>query len=194
MGKVRRRKCATTLKRLFRGHPQRDYSRHQSDLDYIFTRIFPRWTPTSYLTVTRLTGIPFQRLYAWKSKWTEGPNWSAYTYELRGLHHRVFTKEEEQALAYCITLNYVLPGYLFTNATFRRIAIQAYLEKHQQDEIPREFECSAGFIAGFQARNNFASRRSHLKRRPAGDARRKRGMDWQARSIAPRCERSQPDH
>jgi hypothetical protein len=76
-------------------------------------------------------GIPFQRLYAWKSKWTEHPNWRPYTYELRGLHHRVFTKEEEQALADYITLNCVLPGYLSTDATFRQIAIQEYLEKHQ---------------------------------------------------------------
>jgi hypothetical protein len=122
--------------------------------------------PTSYLTVPRLTGIPFQRLYAWKSKWTEDSNWRPYTYELSGFHHRVFTKAEEQALADYITLNYVLPGSLFTDATFRQIAIQAYLEKHQQDETPREFECSAGFIAGFKARNNFASRRSHLKHPP----------------------------
>jgi hypothetical protein len=123
MGKVRRRKCPTTLKRLFRGHPQRDYSRHQSNLKYIFSRIFPRWTPTSYLIVPRLTGIPFQRLYAWRSKWTEDLNWRPYTYELRGLHHRVFTEEEEQALDDYITLNSVFPGYLFTDATFRQIAI-----------------------------------------------------------------------
>jgi hypothetical protein len=170
MAKVRRRKRPTTFKRLFRRHPQRDYSRHQSDLDYIFTRIFPRWTPTSYLTVPCLTGIPFQRLYARKLKGMEDPNWRPYTYEFCGLHHRVFAKEEEQALADYITLNYVLPGYLFTDTTFRQIAIQAYLEKHQKDETPREFECSAGFIAGFivgfKARSNFSLRRSHLKRRP----------------------------
>jgi hypothetical protein len=118
------------------------------------------------LTVPRLTGIPFQRLYAWKSKWTEDPNWRPSSYELRGLHHRVFTKEEEQALVHYITLNYVLPGYLFTDATFRQVVISGYLEKHQQDEIPREFERSAGFIAGFKARNTFASRRPHLKCRP----------------------------
>jgi hypothetical protein len=155
MAKVRRHKCPTTLKRLFRGHPQLNYSRHQSDLVHIFTRIFPRWTPISYLTVPRLTGIPFQRMYAWKLKWTEDRNWPPETDELRGLHHRVFTKEEEQALADYITLNYILPGYLFTDATFRQIEIQAHLEKHQQDETPREFDCSAGFIAGFKARNNY---------------------------------------
>jgi hypothetical protein len=155
MGKVRRSKCPTKLKRLFRGHLQRDYSRHQSNLGYIFTRIFPRWTPTSYLTVPLLMGISFQRLHTYKSKWTEDPNWRPYTYELRGLHHRVVTKEEEQALADYITLNDVLPGYLFADATFPQIAIQAHLEKHHQDETPREFECSAGFIAGFKARNNY---------------------------------------
>jgi hypothetical protein len=127
---------------------------------------FPRWAPTSYLTVSRLTDISFQQLDTWKSKCTEDPNWRPYIYELHGLHHRVFTKDEEQVLADYIILNYVLPGYLFTDATFRQIAIQAYLEKHQQDETPREFECSAGFIAGFKARNNFASRRSRLNRRP----------------------------
>jgi hypothetical protein len=123
MGKVRRRKCSTTLKKLFRGHPQRDYSRHQSDLDDIFTCIFSRWTLASYRTVPRPTGIPFQQLYAWKFKWTKDPNWRHYTSKLRSLHHRAFTKGEEQALADYITLNYVLPGYLFTDAAFRQIAI-----------------------------------------------------------------------
>jgi hypothetical protein len=42
MGKVRRHKVPPTLKRLFRGHPQRDYKRHQGDIDSIFTRIFPQ--------------------------------------------------------------------------------------------------------------------------------------------------------
>jgi hypothetical protein len=42
MGKVRTHKCPPTLKRVFRGHPQRDYKRHQGDIDAIFTRIFPQ--------------------------------------------------------------------------------------------------------------------------------------------------------
>jgi hypothetical protein len=87
------------LNRVFRGHPQRDSKRHHGDIDFIFTRIFPQWTSTSYLTISQQISIPFQRLYAWKTKWAQDPNWRPSIYDLRGLHHRVFTKEEEQALA-----------------------------------------------------------------------------------------------
>jgi hypothetical protein len=64
-----------------------------------------------------------------------------------------------------ITQNYLLQGRLFTDATFREVAIQGYLEKHQEDESAREFNCSAGFVAGFKKQNRFSSRRAHLKRR-----------------------------
>jgi hypothetical protein len=49
---------------------------------------------------------------------------------------------------------------LFAKSRSRRTS-----KKHQQDEAPGEFQCSAGFIASYNARNNFASRRSQLKRR-----------------------------
>jgi hypothetical protein len=65
-----------------------------------------------------------------------------------------------------VTLNYILPGNLFTDATFQTIVIQPFLEKHREDEIPPRIDCSPRFIRGFKDQNNFASRRAHLKRRP----------------------------
>jgi hypothetical protein len=83
-----------------------------------------------------------------------------------GLHHRIFTDHEEQALKDHMTDNHLLPGTLFTNDSFRELAIQAFLEKHPGEDMPL-FACSNGFIADFKLRNGFSSRLAHLKRRPA---------------------------
>jgi hypothetical protein len=41
----------------------------------------------------------------------------------------------------------------------------AYLQKNDDDQIRKQFNCSPGVIADFKARNRFSSRRAHLKRR-----------------------------
>jgi hypothetical protein len=77
----------------------------------------------------RLTSIYFQRLYAWKIKWTEDSNWPPHVHAFWGLHHDGFTKKEEQALTDYMTLNHVLPGHLFTDAAFRQITMQVPQEE-----------------------------------------------------------------
>jgi hypothetical protein len=166
MGKVKPRKPSAILKRLFRGHPQRDYKRNPKEIDHIFTHLFPRWMPTSYHTISAQTGIPFQRLYDWRTQWSRDPTWRPYIHTFRGRHHRIFSDEEERHITEYIVQNYLLPGYLFTDATFRQIAIEAYLEKSKDNENPTKFDCSPHFITGFKERNRFSSRRVHLKRRP----------------------------
>jgi hypothetical protein len=157
---------SSMLKRLFRGHSQRDDKRHSKEIDYIFTHFFPLWTPISCHRICAQTGIPFQRIYNWKKQWSQNPSWLPYIYSFRGFQHRIFTDQEEREIADYITQKYFIPGHLFTNTTFRQIVTQAYLEKYRDDENLPKFNCSPCFITGFKHRNKFASRRVHLKRRP----------------------------
>jgi hypothetical protein len=124
-------------------------------------------------------GIPFQRLYEWKGRWTQDPNWRLWCSTLRGKQHRIFTGAEEEAIADYITQNYIIPGALFTDGTFREIAMTAYNEKSENESRPKPFNCSAGFISSFKERNRFSSRRAHLKRRPHVTAEAK--AEWIAR-------------
>lgn len=176
-------------KRLFRGRPHRDYRRHRHTIDHIFTALFPRWSPNSYRQGA-LMGIPFQRLYEWRGRWTQDPSWRPWSPTLRGKHHRIFTETEEAAIADYITQNYLVPGALFTDGTFREIAMAAYHEKIANDPRPTPFNCSPGFIADFKGRNRFSSRRAHLKRRPHVTEEAKE--EWVARLCA--LLRDVPDH
>jgi hypothetical protein len=116
--------------------------------------------------LSRETGVPLRRLYAWKHSWERDPEWRPWDFSTHGLQHRIFTQLEEQALAEYIADNCLSTGLLFTNDAFRQLAIQAFLEKHPDDNVP-DFACSDDFIADFKRRNGFSSRRAHLKRRPA---------------------------
>jgi hypothetical protein len=109
-----------------------------------------------------------QRLYAWKKSWQKNLDWRPWHFAVRGLHHRIFTDQEEQALTDYITDNHLVTGTLFTNDSFRELAIQAFLEKDPGDD-PTQFACSDDFIVDFKSRNGFSSRLAHLKRRPASN-------------------------
>jgi hypothetical protein len=179
MGKVRVNARPVHLRRLFRGRPQRDYARQRHTIEHIFTHIFPQWGPNSYKRYSQILGIPFQRIYEWRARWMREPDWRPWCYTLRGAHHRVFSDTEEQAIADYIVQNYLVPGALFTDSTFRDIAMIAYLEKFSDDQMPKQFNCSPGFIASFKERNRFSSRRAHLKRRPVVSEESK--AEWVAR-------------
>jgi hypothetical protein len=87
---------------------------------------------------------------------------------IRGQHLRIFTEEEETAMADYIRENFVRPGYLFSDSDFRLVAIQAYLEKHHAETASEDlnFLCSSTFMSDFRFRNRFSLRVFHYKRRP----------------------------
>jgi hypothetical protein len=91
------------------------------------------------------TGIPKQRLHDWKRNWTLNQNWR-YWSDGHWRHYHIFTHAEECGISDDIPNNYINAGRLFTDATFRGIAVQAYLEKHQGDEDIRQFNCSTGLL------------------------------------------------
>jgi hypothetical protein len=97
---------------------------------------------------------------------------------------------EEQAISDHILDSYLTPGVLFTDETFREVAVQAFLEKYHDSEPPVQFQCSAGFIHDFKERNRFSSRRAHLKRRPTvNDEDREHWMQTMVQTL-----REAPDH
>ena len=57
------------------------------------------------------------------------PNWIPGNMKLKGLHHRIFTDEEEKNISEFIRTNYIKPGFFFNDSLFRKIAIMAFLEK-----------------------------------------------------------------
>jgi hypothetical protein len=82
----------------------------------------------------------------------------------------MFTDEREAQLAEEIRVEYLSKGYIFTDADFRLMAIEAYYRWNPinaDDEVPsyKQFMASNGFTHLFKKRNRFSSRRLHFKRR-----------------------------
>jgi hypothetical protein len=155
------------------GLPHRDYARRRKDLESLFTCDFPDLEDgaTDMGSIGHETKIPQTTLYRWHVMWRTDPGWRPWGRKTREADpRRIFSEGEETALREFIIANYVVPGALFTNADFQRIAIEAYLTKHRDSENPPPFNCSKGFINDFKRRNSFSSRRAHYKRRPKREA------------------------
>ena len=146
--------------------PQRNYVRHHQVVYQVWDR-FEQAIATPVMThISREFHVPARTLRDWYKKYQSDPNWRPYDTSVHGEHHRIFTKEEEDAITNYIVENFFRPGFAFHDADFQFIAMSAFLEKYQGKECP-EFQCSPGFIADFKARNNLATRKAHFKRRPA---------------------------
>jgi hypothetical protein len=87
------------------------------------------------------------------------------------------TNTEEQKIVDDIRINHLLLGQLFTDATFKQIAIQAFLKNDQGDDAPREFDGPHSFINGLKCRNDFSLRRGQLKGWPHVSGRGQRDME-----------------
>ena len=75
----------------------------------------------------------------------------------------IFTDEEEKAIVDFITNTYINQSRLFTNQDFREIAMNAFFEKHKNEEHLSEFSVSDHFISDFKKRNHLSSLIAHLK-------------------------------
>jgi hypothetical protein len=65
----------------------------------------------------------------------QDPTWRPWNFQLHDPHHRIFIDADEDAMADHISANWLLPGCLFTDATFIEIAIAAFFEKHKDTEL-----------------------------------------------------------
>ena len=163
---------ATQLPLLFKRRPYHDYSKVEDQIPAVLQRL--RVTTRGDLAkVSKETGIPYSTI----SRWHYGLMHDVHFNPLAkkwGQHKRIFTDEEEDAIADYIVSNYILPGLHFTDDDFIEIALQAHKEKYNQyleSEDPeerkkyKEFHCSRGFIADFKYHHGFSSKVFHLKRR-----------------------------
>lgn len=109
-------------------------------------------------------------LYRWRKRRLENPQWIPCSrHEPK---NRIFTQEEEEAIAAEIKTNFLEKGMVFTDHEFRALILVHYQRKYISpfyEKIPA-FNCSNGFIYDFKKRHRFSSRRAHMKRRPTMNA------------------------
>lgn len=150
--------------------PHRDYSRKKKltlKVLGILNNTQNSGREESLTELSKQTGIPRTTLHYWKLRLELDPYWTPYDKKNHGAHHRIFTDEEEEALADFIRFNYIDQGYHFSDKSFINFANQAYNEKYQNIENPPQFNCSKHFIQNFKKRNRISSKRAHYQRRPS---------------------------
>ena len=98
-------------------------------------------------------GIPESSARRFLACWKQDKSYRNYDYTKRGAHQRIFTDEEERSIAEFIRANILEQGLYFTDEDFRYWVMQAFLEKHQDDEQIKQFNASNGFIYNFKQRN-----------------------------------------
>lgn len=104
-------------------------------------------------------------LYRWRKRRRQDPSWMPCA--PRMAMNRIFTQEEEVAIAAVIKADYIDKGLVFTDHEFRQLILTQYQKKYISsnfETIPK-FNCSNGFIYDFKKRHRFSSRKAHLKRR-----------------------------
>ena len=150
--------------------PHRDYLGHRAVFDQVFRRFESSLGRPCMAALYREFSVPSSTLRGWYTHFQHDAEWRPYNYDAHGAHHRIFTDQEEEAIAQFIEDNYFAQGYAFHNEDFKKIAVDAFLMKYRNAETVPEFQCSPGFITDFKERNNISQRRAHYKRRPDVDA------------------------
>lgn len=148
------------------GKPHIDYYRKKQLCEDVFAE-FNTFQRGGFSKLSYKYDVPKSTIRGWYDHWKEDPNWRPYNGKVHGLHHRIFTDEEEKGLRDFIEENYIKPGHLFQNQTFKQLASNAYLQKHFFDEDLKNVQFSNSFVNGFKKRNRFSTRRAHYKRRPS---------------------------
>lgn len=164
------------LPKLFIKAPYHDYMQYFETIPRIIERLKQhRYGDIS--KISKETNIPTSNLSRWRQELLKNPDYTPLIKKV-GLHNRVFTDDEENAIAEFIVENYIKPKLFFTDSDFKEIALIAWQEKYlpildSEDESVRkkykEFHCSEGFINDFKKNHKFSSKRCHLKRRPDPD-------------------------
>ena len=152
---------ARVFKRVYRR-----YATRKKTMDNVYKFIEENNASVRPCAISQMFGIPESSARRFVKRWNEDHDYRNYDYSSRGEHNRIFSAEEERSIADFIRQNILEPGYYFTDDDFRQWIVQAFLEKHRDndEELP-EFNASNGFIYDFKRRNNISSRRAHFKRR-----------------------------
>lgn len=154
-----------TRKVLYSGKPHHRYSRYRKQISLIFANDFLNWDSTKAKEIHK-TGIPISTIYEWKKHYNSCKEWRPWSTN-RNINKQIFTADEENSIFEYIDNCFISVGKLFTNDDFKDVALHAYNEKIQasNDEHPKDFHCSKGFINNFKKRHRITSRKAHVKRR-----------------------------
>ena len=143
-----------------KGPPKRRWILYKRLVEHIFTQIFPNWTDSSAAMAIE-AGVPSSTLYDWKVQYDRDANWRPYKTR-RSQNKRLFTDEEEMAIADHIAEAYIARGIYFTDEDFQKVAMEAWVRKKGVGQPV----FSRGFVRKFKKRHGFVTRKAHAKRRP----------------------------
>jgi hypothetical protein len=68
--------------------------------------------------------VPCGTIYSWRRKWLTDHQWRPWHLANHGLHHWLFTNEEELSLVDEILVHYIAKSKLFNSHTFREIVMR----------------------------------------------------------------------
>ena len=81
-------------------HAHHDYYRNKKLCDTIFNQFQKsQYQRGMFSKIHQQFGIPSSTIRDWLHKWQLNPEWRPYNGQAHGLHHRIFTKEEESAIS-----------------------------------------------------------------------------------------------
>ena len=106
-----------------RGAPKRNWAKHKALVELIFVRWFPCWNRFMGQKLVA-AGIPKSTLYDWMKQFTRDPSWRPY-HCLRSRSKRIFTDEEEHAIADYIVAVYISRGVYFSEVVCIRRSSRA---------------------------------------------------------------------
>ena len=113
--------------------------------------------------LTRRSGIPRGRLYDWHKKWEKDNKYRPGKYY--GKHKRLFTQEQEKAVADFLRIQYILPGVLARRKHVRRIIMDLW-KSFNPDKAPRAKNVvSYHFLRDFCKRQKLSFRNIRKKKR-----------------------------
>lgn len=130
-------------------HSHPDYYRNKKMCDDIFSS-FPNYQIGTFSRISQQFNVPSSTIRGWYNKWKIDPNLRPYNGYVHGLHNRIFSNEEESSIRDFIMENYIKRGRYFDNQGFRRLAIEAYFEKHINDENFKNVQFSRKFATCFK--------------------------------------------
>ena len=156
---------AAPLPKIFKKNPYRNYEKVKEHIPAILRRLI-NTKRGDIQNLSNETGIPYSTLSRWHHALCKNTRFNPLEKKW-GQHHRIFSDAEEDAIADYIVENFIIPGYHFTDADFRDIAMQAYREKYytflnsddpEERKKAKNFNCSDGFIADFKYHHGFSSK------------------------------------
>lgn len=106
------------------GAPHRDYVRNKKTVDAIFNK-FENKHRRDLAKWEAQFNIPYATMNGWWNQYRKNKEWRPYNTSCHGLHHRIFTENEEKAISEFIQMEYIDPGFIFTNQEFRRVAMHS---------------------------------------------------------------------